>query len=90
MPYQRVYVRAGTKFVSTMPYSEVCMYMRIAGQRRVCELVGDRPMVQVFDEVAEIRDGVELRPFSAPILTGEAGLFWDEHIREHYMVVDLD
>jgi hypothetical protein len=85
MEYSRLYVRKGTKFVSTMPWSEVCMHMRIAGQRRVCALVGDRPMVQVFDQVSELRDGVDLKPFSAPILTGEAGVFTDEH-GEFYIV----
>lgn len=79
MEYQRVYVRPGTKFVCTMPASEVCMHMRIVGQRRVCEFVGERPMVQLYDQVSEIRDGVDLKPFSAPILTGEAGIYTDEH-----------
>jgi hypothetical protein len=78
MEYSRVYVRKGTKFVSTMPYSEVCMYMGIAGKKMGCEFVGERPMVQLFD--------IETRqPFSAPILTGEAGVFTDEH-GEFYIV----
>lgn len=68
MEYQRVYVRKGTKFANVMPHSEVCMHMGIAGKKMGCELVGDRPMVQLFE--------IETRlPFSAPILTGEAGVY---------------
>jgi hypothetical protein len=68
--YEKVYVRRGTKFANVMPHSEVCMHMGIAGKTMGCELVGERPMVQLFEIESQ-------RPFSAPILTGEAGIFTD-------------
>lgn len=50
----------------TLPYSEVCMHMKVAGTRMYAEL---RPknMVQLFDDNG--------RAFSFPITRGEAG--WD-------------
>jgi hypothetical protein len=80
MSYQRVYVRRGTKFANVMPHSEVCMHMRVAGKTMGCELVGPRPMVQLFDIESQ-------RPFSAPILTGEAGIY--EENGEFYMVREI-
>lgn len=46
-----------------LPYSEVCMHMRIAGREAEVELLPNG-MAQVY------LDG---RPFSAPITCGEAG-----------------
>jgi hypothetical protein len=47
--YEKVFVRRGTKFANVMPHSEVCMHMGIAGKTMGCELVGERPMVQLFE-----------------------------------------
>jgi hypothetical protein len=80
MDYPRIYVRRNTMFAATMPYSEVCMHMRIAGKKMACALVGSRPMVQLFD----LQTG---SPFSAPILTGEAGVFEDS---DGYYIVPLE
>ncbi len=50
-----------------LPYSEVCMYMGIAGQERDVRIVGeDYPCAQVLNA-----DGSE---FSFPITLGEAGV----------------
>lgn len=50
----------------TLPFSEVCMHMRVAGKVMVGRLVNPRhPMVQLLAD-----DG---RLFSAPITMGEAG-----------------
>ena len=66
----KTYVTPGNDFVTEMPHSEVCMYMRIAGEvMRGVLLDREYPMVQLF------KDGW---PFSAPILTSEAGLYHDE------------
>lgn len=81
MEYQRVYVRPNTLFLNYMPYSEVCMHMRIAGKPMACKLVGDRPMVQLYDITTR-------EPFSFPITAGEAGLYTDSD-GEHYMVREV-
>lgn len=51
-----------------LPYSEVCMSMRVAGARRDVHLVSENA-AQILNE-----DGT---PFSFPVLPGEAGLFHD-------------
>lgn len=84
MTYDRFYVQPSTFFVSTMPHSEVCMHMRIAGQKRVCKLFEPYGMVQIFDRIEDIRDGVDLKPFSSRVTSGEAGVFHDS---EGYYVV---
>lgn len=48
-----------------LPYSEVCMHLRLAGRLRWVAPV-DHGMAQIYDEHG--------RPFSAPILRSEAGL----------------
>lgn len=58
-------IHVGERGRKCMPYSEVCMYMRIAGKEMDFEVVSQHA-VQLY------RDG---KPFSMPILTGEAGLF---------------
>lgn len=52
--------------VLELPFSEVCMHMKVAGKLMYGELVGEW-MVQLYDEVG--------RKFSFPITRGEAG--WD-------------
>jgi hypothetical protein len=47
-----------------LPYSEVCMHMKVAGQEMWGSPAGDL-MVQLWDD--------EGRPFSFPITRGEAG-----------------
>lgn len=71
--YTIVRPQVGHRYEKVMPYSEVCLHMRIAGQRMAFEIVPSSAWghsVQLYD----LRDG---RPFSSPILTGEAGLFED-------------
>lgn len=50
-----------------MPYSEVCMHMRIAGKLMWGELVNDQA-VQLYD--------LDCHVFSFPIGRGEAGWDW--------------
>lgn len=54
-----------------LPYSEVCMHMRVAGTQMLGELVEDGRMVQLYKPDGE--------PFSFPITRGEAG--WDHQER---------
>jgi hypothetical protein len=59
-----------------LPYSEVCMYLRVAGRRMRCEIQerdGRSPAVQLLDD-----DG---RPFSFPITLAEAGFHRDDQGR---------
>lgn len=58
--------RSGTRMI-TLPYSEVCMFMGVAGKRMLARLV-DARSVQLYDE-----DG---RPFGGAITRSEAG--WDD------------
>lgn len=93
---RKVYVRRNTFFLNTMPWSEVCMHMQIAGKPMICELVSDR-MVQLYepnfrelDGATSLRDA--LKPFSAPILTGEAGIFEESNLdleRKYYIYKDV-
>ena len=55
-----------------IPFSEVAMSMRVAGERMLVQLVKtpSNVMAQLW------KDG---RMFSAPITYGEAGIFCDEH-----------
>lgn len=48
-----------------LPYSEVCMHMKIAGKTMTGGLLRNELMVQLYDD-----DG---RHFSFPITCGEAG-----------------
>ncbi|KPM50259.1 hypothetical protein ACG83_41305 [Frankia sp. R43] len=67
-----VYVAPGETRSVVLPYSEVCMYLQVAGRRMRCEIQapdGRSPAVQLLDD-----DG---RPFSFPITLGEAGFHRD-------------
>lgn len=57
-------VQVGDTVKVELPYSEVCMYMRVAGQQRSVQVQTDG--VQILNE-----DGTR---FSFPITHGEAGL----------------
>ena len=62
-------VKQNKRYIGTMPYSEVCMHMQIAGQKMAFELTPNNRAVQLYT-----LDGKE---FSFPILTCEAGVFND-------------
>lgn len=64
------YVRVGDRVPLVMPYSEVCMHLRVAGTVMLGELLPSR-MVQLFTV-----DGVRV---SFPVTSGEAGLYEDDH-----------
>jgi len=61
-----------------LPYSEVCMHLRVAGTRMRARLVADG-MVQLLDP--------EGREFSFPITAAEAGL---QHDRDGWFSVVTD
>ena len=63
-------VRPGDRVRIELPYSEVCMHMRLAGRVMDVRMTEGRyPMAQLLNP-----DGSE---FSAPILTAEAGIYGD-------------
>lgn len=64
-----------------MPYSEVCMHMKIAGKPMYFQLIEIRPsrcLVQLYD--AENQTS----PWFSPILPSEAGLFQDDESYYYY------
>jgi hypothetical protein len=61
------HVAIGERIVVTLPHSEVCMHMRVAGQPRAIEVRADG--AQILNA-----DGSQ---FSSPIGHGEAGLYRD-------------
>lgn len=65
---EKLYVAPGDRVSVILPYSEVCMHLRVAGQRMTVELLpsGGAQLIG--------RDG---RPFSIPIGDGEAGFYRD-------------
>lgn len=60
----------GKKFRVRLPLSEVCCHMRVADKVATVELVGAEsyPMAQIY---------IGGRPYSAPVLPGEAGIYHD-------------
>jgi hypothetical protein len=71
-------IQPGQEFVLELPYSEVCMYLRVAGTRMRARLLPGG-MVQLLDP-----DGHQ---FSFPITAGEAGLHHD-HDGWHRVLTD--
>jgi hypothetical protein len=66
---RKQYIVRGERVPNEMPWSEVCMHMRVAGLVLDVEIIGEQyPMAQLY------RDG---QPFSAPITLGEAGIHQD-------------
>ena len=75
-PAGAVMVEPGEFIEMEIGYSEVCVRMRVAGQRLTVQLLeGAYPAVQLY---------VDGRKFSAPITPGEAGLYRDERGRHYY------
>jgi hypothetical protein len=66
----KTYIAPGVRYAAEMPHSEVCVHMRIAGKLFYFEWYGGRA-VQLFGAASGDC------PFSAPILTGEAGIYED-------------
>jgi hypothetical protein len=62
-------IQPNQEFTTELPYSEVCMHLRVAGTRMGARLQPNG-MVQLLG-----RDG---REFSFPITAGEAGVYHDD------------
>jgi hypothetical protein len=66
------YVKPGETVTVELPWSEVCMSMRVAGRATRVQLIdpdgeGRHMLAQIFDD--------EGRPFSFPVLASEAGFY---------------
>lgn len=67
---EAIRLQPGGEGVKRMPASEVCLHMRAFGRTMAFRLTDtDYPMVQLYEEGG--------RPFSFPILPGEAGIYRD-------------
>jgi hypothetical protein len=73
-----MYLQAGDVVRVRLPWSEVCMHMRVAGKPMNVQIVveGTYPVGQLLND-----DGTR---FSSPILLGEAGVHTDGAGR-HYV-----
>ncbi|MEV6309939.1 hypothetical protein AB0M10_15240 [Streptomyces sp. NPDC051840] len=70
---QRVDLEIGDRVLVTLPFSEVCRHMRVAG--RVME-------VEIRERGAQLlKHGA---PFSFPLTWNEAGIYTDETTRKPY------
>lgn len=72
--YVKQYVKVGERFTNRMPYSEVCMHLRIVDKQMECELLKGGWMVQLYTPD-------DHQPFSFPVTCGEAGVFRDNDNR---------
>lgn len=72
---EKQYLRPGDVVVLRMPWSEVCMDMKIAGQVRPVRL--ERHQAQILDH----KGG----NFSFPVNTGEAGIYLDRSCGKYYV-----
>ncbi len=73
--FDRLSIMPGESALITLPYSEVCMSMGVAGRTISVQLSLDGRMAQLY------RNG---RKFSAPITYGEAGIYRDGAGYYHY------
>lgn len=67
---RKVYVPVGERVLKEMPYSEVCMFMKISGTNMVVEPQANG-MAKVLNSFGQ--------PYCPPITCGEAGLYSDEN-----------
>lgn len=68
MKFPRIPLNLGDRFWTIMPYSEVCLHMKIAGKEMI---------VQVLNHTSAQVYTLEGEEFSFPITTGEAGVYTD-------------
>jgi hypothetical protein len=79
---RRVFIKPGDTVEVILPHSEVCMHMRVAGKRAKVELTTSKfPAAQIRRE-----NGMA---FSNPVLTGEAGLYYDDAQGFYYYPIDM-
>lgn len=67
MPPPPITIRPGERIKVRLPWSEVCMHMRVAGKVMAAELTADGSGIQLYDDEGD--------QFSFPITLGEAGFY---------------
>lgn len=70
------YVDPGETVSVELPYSEVCMHMRVAGKRMDVQFLSERNGAQLLNANGS--------RFSFPILPGEAGFYRETDGRHYY------
>lgn len=75
MPNRKLFLAPGERAHVELPYSEVCMHLRIAGRILPVEFL-DNSMVQVYDG--------DDKKISFPITAGEAGFHFDDNVGGYY------
>jgi len=75
----KTYVDTGDTIFQDMPYSEVCMHMRVAGHAMFIKVVAG-PLGITSAQLYDLQGNI----FSAPITMGEAGFYFDEAKRRFY------
>jgi len=61
-----------------MPYSEVCIHMKVVDKVMGVELLPDSRSVQLWEPIVK-GDFIDWKQFSIPILASEAGLYFEPH-----------
>jgi hypothetical protein len=76
MRTNRLTLTKGENYSAYMPWSEACVWMKVAGKRMWFRIVGDEyPMVQLLYRPDDAPPTSPLLPFSFPITLGEGGVF---------------
>jgi hypothetical protein len=73
MEKEKIYLEVGECAIVEMPYSEVCMHMKVAGKKMIVERLSN--MAQLYSLGSKNGCPSRDKPFSFPITYGEAGLF---------------
>jgi hypothetical protein len=81
----RRWIKPGERAVLEMPYSEVCMHMRIAGQYKQVELVYVHGRNACYMAKIYNAEGQHI----SEITPAEAGLFYDRTENRHYVLVPV-
>ena len=77
---KQIFIKPGETGEGLMPYSEVCMHMKVAGKKMKFKFLEHNKMVQLLKD-----DG---SPFSSPITQGEGGIFGPDHQGHYYYYAD--
>jgi hypothetical protein len=79
------YAGTGETLTVELPYSEVCMWMRVAGKRMAVQLTCERDGRPTGAQLLTKSGG----HFSFPILPSEAGFYWDAEAGSYYTYVTV-
>jgi len=79
--YPRKDVKLGDYFLNVMPFSEVCMHLRVAGRimgvKVICHTYTGTDKVN-YTPSAQLINPLDGKEYSFPISLGEAGIFTEQ------------